>query len=145
MQSLKQYIYIISYNIHLLKFIYYIYISTFSLIFHQEDSIKKQVLESFKTIFLTDGAEHNPIYHSNKIIINDFILLFQECIDNNTIYTSLEEIFRISILDENSILDDEFLETLWDILDVIIYALYYAIYCIYCIYYIYISSEFNSI
>eukprot|EP01041_Mallomonas_annulata_P008396 gene8396-17310_t len=85
--------------------------STFSLIWHQEDSIKKQCVETFKHVFLTDGAANNPLTQPCAVIVKDLIKLCQEC--DSLSFTSLEQIIVVLMNGVDTILDDHFIDTLW--------------------------------
>lgn len=90
-------------------------ISTFSLIWHQEESIRHQCLETFKHVFLTDGAMDHPSPQPPDTIARDLMKLCKEC-DRST-FASLEQILEVVMTDKSgTLLDEDFIDCVWQII-----------------------------
>jgi len=81
----------------------------FSLIWHQDVSIKSEMLSTFNNIYLTDGATDKPQFLSSIEIVNNLVRLVQSC--DTAQMTSMERI--VSELFTNCQMGDDVSDSIW--------------------------------
>jgi hypothetical protein len=81
----------------------------FSLIWHQDVSIKSEMLSAFHNIYLTDGATDHPQFLSSHEIVSNLVRLVRSC--DSSQMTSMERI--VAELFANGQVGDDVCDTLW--------------------------------
>ena len=81
----------------------------FSLIWHQDVSIKSEMLSAFHNIYMTDGATDHPQFLSSHEIVSNLVRLVRSC--DSSQMTSMEKI--VAELFANRQVGDDVCDTLW--------------------------------
>jgi len=89
------------------------------LIWHQDDAIRKQCLESFENVFFTDGAAEDPKPQSPSAVVQELTALVKKC-DASTL-VSLEQMLHVLIAGQvlkREVVTDDILDHVWSSLEV---------------------------